>query len=437
MLPWLLLLAWAALQILIAWRLDIQRRGPIDFLTYQIASDKIARGETPYGTIAEDLAIWRAYHELEEHWREPAAPEPPVRPGPYLYPPTLALIIAQAGIGPVAFTVGIVLSVAAFVWIWLNVTGMDARWLLLVVLSWDVFASATGGNVELVILGSTMVAARILWSAQPVLAAPFVAFVLLVKPFYVLFFVAFVALMWSTQHHTRRSARACAATAITTLVLIGVELYRWSPALRLEALEFMRHGIQHQWFVLPLAEQTPMSVWNRTSMQGLVNAGLSPSLAFPVAVTLWCAFAVVTTWRVSRHSLEFSGAFALAFVLLYWGRPVGWTLNYLEIIVAAACWPSASHRMRKALIIGAVAVMVSHWLALVLTARRVTLRLFTLQSAEFPWESWLLVPLCWLLLLNSAGSTDGRSRREPNKVRNPRGVEEASASSTKTAQSTK
>jgi hypothetical protein len=65
-LPWLLVLAWSALQIFIARHAHIQQRGPIDFLTYQIAADNVARGESPYGTIDENLAIWRAYHRLEQ-----------------------------------------------------------------------------------------------------------------------------------------------------------------------------------------------------------------------------------------------------------------------------------------------------------------------------------------------------------------------------------
>jgi hypothetical protein len=54
--------------------------------------------------------------------------------------------------------------------------------------------------------------------------------------------------------------------------------------------------------------------------------------------------------------------------------------------------------------------MVSHWLALVLTARHVSLQLFTLQSAEIPWETWLLVPVCWFLLLSHPGPMDGVGR---------------------------
>ena len=44
--------------MLIARQVHIRQRGPIDFLTYQIAADKVARGESPYRTIDEDLAIW-------------------------------------------------------------------------------------------------------------------------------------------------------------------------------------------------------------------------------------------------------------------------------------------------------------------------------------------------------------------------------------------
>jgi hypothetical protein len=184
-----------------------------------------------------------------------------------------------------------------------------------------------------------------------------------------------------------------------TLLLVGIEMFRWGPDLRADALEFMRGGIEHQWFVLPIREQTPMSIWNRTPMQGLVNAGVSPSIAFAASLALWCALAAITGWRSSKQPVGFPEAFAMAFVLLYLGRPVGWTLAYLEFVVIGALWPAASRPMRRALITGAVIVMLSHWLALVLTAGRVNLWLLTLQTAEFPWETWALVPLCWLLLL--------------------------------------
>jgi hypothetical protein len=292
--------------------------------------------------------------------------------------------------------------VFGFAWIWLKTTGMKAVWLLLIVCSWDIFAAASGGNVELVLLAASLAAAWLLWSAQPVLAAPLMAFVVLVKPFYALFFAAFLVILLSSRSvGTRPRARALAGTAVLTLALVGLEAYRWGPALRAGALDFMMNSLAHQWFVLPVAEQTPMSIWNRTPMQGLINAGVPARLALFGALSLWLGFAGVTAWRVWNRGVGFPQAFALAFVLLYWGRPVGWTLNYLEIVVLAAVWPAIGTRMRGALVFGAGALMLSHWWALVLTGLGRTLSLFTLQSAEVPWETWSVVALSWFLLLCS------------------------------------
>jgi hypothetical protein len=401
--PWLLVIGWSALQILIAHQLDRQQRGPIDFLTYQIAAEKVARGESPYASVADDLATWRAYHRLQEQLRDPDAPEPVVlvRPGPYLYPPTLALLIAHTGIGPVGFAVVLVLSVVAFARMWLNASALPGVWLLLVVVSWDICAGVSGGNVELVLLAAIMAAARLLWSAQPLLATPFVTFALLVKPFYALFFATFLMMLLVARRSPGAPRpRQLAAAGVVTLLVVGVEVFRWGADLRAEALKFMGDAIDHQWFVLPVGEQTPMSIWNRTPMQGFVNAGFSPSVAFAASLVLWFALAAITVCRSWKQPVGFATTFALAFVLLYLGRPVGWTLNYLELVVIGALWPLADSRMRRALIVGAAIVMLSHWSAFVLTAWRVNLWLFTLQTAELPWETWTLVPLCWILLVH-------------------------------------
>jgi hypothetical protein len=399
--PWLLVIGWSALQLLIARELYVQQRGPIDFLTYEIAAEKVARGESPYATVADDLATWRAYHRLEEQVRNPDTPEPLVRPGPYLYPPTLALLVAQTGIGPVGFAAVLVVSVVAFARMWLHATAMPRVGLLLVVLSWDIFAAVSGGNVELMLLAASMVAARLLWSAQWLLAIPFIAFVLLVKPFYVLFFATFVMMLLVARPLPGGPRLGqLGAAGVLTFLLVGFEVFRWGPDLRAEALAFMRGGIEHHWFLLPVGEQTPMSIWNRTLMQGFVNAGVSPAVAFAASLVLWCALAGMTVWRSSKQPVGFATTFALGFVLLYVVRPVGWTLNYLEFVVIGALWPVAGSRMRHVLIVGATIVMLSHWAALVLTAWRVNLWLFTLQTAELPWETWTLVPLCWILLVH-------------------------------------
>ncbi len=106
--------------------------------------------------------------------------------------------------------------------------------------------------------------------------------------------------------------------------------------LRVEAMTFVGNTLAHQWFVLPVGEQTPMSIWNRTPMQGLVNAGVAASTAFILSLMLWGVLSSVTIWRSWKQPLQFAEVFALAFVLLYVGRPVGWTLNYLDRSAPAA-----------------------------------------------------------------------------------------------------
>jgi hypothetical protein len=399
--PWLLLIGWSALQIVIASELDRQQRGPIDFLTYQIAARNVVSGKSPYRSEAEDLATWRAYHRLEQHLRDVDAPAPEVHPGPYLYPPTLALLIAHTGIGAVGFATIIVAAVGTFARIWLGASGLPGKSLLLVVLSWDIWAAVSGGNVELPLLAAIAAAARLLWSSQPLLAAPFIAFTLVVKPFYALFFATFLMMLFvaraSPEPPRPRHAAAAAGLAVS---LVGIEVIRWGAVLRADALAFVSNALGHQWFVLPVGEQTPMSIWNRTPMQGLINAGVSPSSAFILSLMLWGVLSAVTVWRGWKQPLRFAEVFAVTFVLLYVGRPVGWTLNYLEFIAIGALWPAAGPRLRRALILSAVVVMMSHWAALVLSVLRVNLWLFTLQTAAVPWESWTLVPLCWFVLVH-------------------------------------
>ncbi len=69
--------------------------------------------------------------------------------------------------------------------------------------------------------------------------------------------------------------------------------------------------------------------------------------------------------------------------------------------------------MKAALLCGASLLMLSHWWALALTVLGRSLSLFTLQSAEVPWESWSVVPLCWLLVLGALPrSSKGRNATE-------------------------
>ena len=114
-----------------------------------------------------------------------------------------------------------------------------------------------------------------------------------------------------------------------------------------------------------------------------------------VSLTLWCALSLVTLWLLRNKEVHFP----LAFALLYLGRPVGWGLIYLEVVVVGALWPLLKGWERYALLTGALILTLTHWVALILTLRGVWVRLFTLQSAALPWETWSILPLLWLLLV--------------------------------------
>jgi hypothetical protein len=411
--PWWALLHWTccALWLLAQWLIvvGIARQGqrPVDFLAYERAATAVARGTSPYGTPELAQAVWRRFHAQDAAIRgaatlaegralaraQLAAGQ---EPGPYLYPPTLALLLGQLRIGPVAFGALVALAIAAFAALWLRATGHSAAWLWLVIASWDVLASSLGGNVELILLGATLSAAWLLW---PPYAAPLIALVALIKPFYALFFVAFGALLFTAHPAPRRAARSLAAAAALALALAALEVARWGGPLRAATVDYLRHALGYQWFALPVAEQTPMSAWNRTPMQGLVNLGVPADVAQWAALTLWPLPLGVTLWWARGRPLGFPLAFALAFVLLYWGRPVGWGLPFLDVVVLAAAWPALARRGRALLLAAAVALAASHWGALALSVAGRGLVLFTPQRPEFPWETWLVLPACWLLLL--------------------------------------
>lgn len=78
---------------------------------------------------------------------------------------------------------------------------------------------------------------------------------------------------------------------------------------------------------------------------------------------------------------------------------MGWGFIYLEWVVLSAVSPSLV-RWQKILLLGAVsAVMATRWWALALALRGAGLPLLTLQSAEVPWETLIVLPLAWLLPL--------------------------------------
>ncbi len=51
---------------------------------------------------------------------------------------------------------------------------------------------------------------------------------------------------------------------------------------------------------------------------------------------------------------------------------------------------------------GRVALLLSHWAALVLTGLGAGLLLLTLQPADRPWETWIVLPAAWALTVWAA-----------------------------------
>ena len=103
--------------------------------------------------------------------------------------------------------------------------------------------------------------------------------------------------------------------------------------------------------------------------------------------------------RSGAPPLPFALAFGASFVLLYWARPVGWTLVYLGVVAAGAAWPWLRRGERTVLLASLLPLAASHWAALATTVAGRGMAFLTVQGAGAPWESWLVLPACWLVLL--------------------------------------
>jgi len=54
---------------------------------------------------------------------------------------------------------------------------------------------------------------------------------------------------------------------------------------------------------------------------------------------------------------------------------------------------------RAVLLVAILALLASHWVALVLTDLGDGLPLLTLQPTNRPWETWIVLPVAWALVL--------------------------------------
>jgi hypothetical protein len=416
--PWLLLVVWFLLPTMSI--INQMQQGeplPPDLATYLRAADRLRRGEPLYGTPEAARGIWLSMHALERanYLADANASVAANIPGPYVYPPSLAVWLYWLGLQPAICLALIVLALLSTSTFWLYVVRTQPAlpgitiprsswWLLLVIGSSTLLVGVTtSGNVEPLLIFVTLVAAWTLWRGQPLVSGPLIAFVGLIKPFYGLFFLAFGLLLFANPSLSRRTTwGTVSAAALLALLVVAVTVITWGRVLWQPTLDYLRNALDYHWFVLPVDQQTPLSIWNRTPLQGLVNWGMEPHQAQRVALGIWTVSLLGTLWLCWGRSLSFPLMFALALVLCYWGRPIGWGFTFLEIVVVLAAWPSLHPWQRTVLLIATLALMASHWAALVLTLQGTWLRLVTLQSAEWPWETWLVLPLAWLVLITAA-----------------------------------
>ncbi|MEZ4619889.1 MAG: hypothetical protein R2867_30905 [Caldilineaceae bacterium] len=401
---------------------------PPDLATYVRATERIQQGDQLYFTPVATQAIWRTIHAIVpvnsiEH---PEATALNNIPGPYLYPPTLALWYQRLGLTPVSWIWFGLAAVIGFAMLWLGTLDDGTRglrlfkasrswWLLLVLCSVAVLSMIGTGNVESLLLFLTLLAARLLWSYQRLWTAPIVglliALVVLVKPFYALFFVAFGLLVVATTvGETRRVLRYLTMTAVYTWGAIALDIWSWGASLRQQAFVYLGNALAYQSYALPVAEQTPVSIWNRTAMQGLVALGIAAPTAQQFSLLLWGIGLGSTVWILRGRRLPFGLTFALALLLLYWGRPVGWGFVYMEMVVLSATWPLLNGWQRGVLLSSTLLYMASHWIAFILTAQGVWLRLVTMQRADLPWEAWFVAPIAWAILLMAAMNRPQQSK---------------------------
>jgi hypothetical protein len=394
-LPWSILAVVLLLEFGLLLALILGGEALVDFLAYQRAADAIADGRSPYADPATAQEAWRAMHRVLIEGHE--ADE--IIPGPYLYPPSLALLLDGTGLPQAVFLVLIVASVAAICMILLDAsTAPEPRLVLAVALSADVLLTVSGGNAEIVLVALSVLGCRLFHLGRPGLAGLAAAVVLLVKPFFALLFVAFAVLRLGVAEGRPAVLRRTLLAAGTAALLVGLEALRWPGWLRSDFLTYMSAASDYTYLALPSEVQRPLSDWNRAPLQVLVTFGLPVGAAQAATLAIWAAVLGLSV-GVLRHRLEFAPAFALAWVIFLFARPMTLTLSFFEFFALAALWPLAGRRERRLLGLGAGLLVASHWAALALTLLGVAPRLATLQTAALPWETVLVLPATFALLL--------------------------------------
>lgn len=379
---------------------------PVDYRTYAIAADQVHATGSPYQSHTEAQKAWLSMHQSAMAVFRPDRAEevsPEVVSGPYLYPPTLALIIGSDQLSAQIFLLIHTVAVIALCLGWLKFSDAESGWWLLpMAVSVDLIAIYAGGNIEIILLALALFACRLLWRSHAVLAALAIAPVLLVKPQFVMMFGAFGCL-WalSTRGSDNRGRTLLIVVAVTTLLVVS-EVLRWPQTARTDIVEYLKDPVAFQYMVLPLDEQWPMSIWNRAPLQVLLNFGFPFGTAQTVAIGIYVLFLTISCICLSRRQLTFPLIFAISYILFLLGRPITWSLPMLGVIVLLAAWPGLRTTEKKLLAIVTFGVAMTHWVAFLLFGAGIWPGLLTFQSSTFPWETLFVLPGAWAVLIMSA-----------------------------------
>ena len=379
---------------------------PIDYRTYVEAADRLALTGSPYPDAEIAQEAWRQMHRAAVAiFRTDLAPDTTAQPvsGPYLYPPALAQLIHQTQLPPLGYLIALTGVTVALCLGWLALAGTRSLlWLLPMAVSIDVIAAFLGGNIEIFLIALSMLACWLLWRKRAVLAAVPIAVVLVVKPQFGLLFVAFAVIGCVAARPGCNFGRSVLVAACASVALVLSEALRWPTAAREDFLAYVADPVVFQYFALPADVRWPMLLWNRAPLQVFLNAGLSFEVAQALSLALYVLLLLVAAALLRGRRLRFAEIFALAYTLLWIARPITWSMPLLAVFVLAAVWPACERRERIALATVAAAVGLTHWVAFVLFPLGVWPGLLTLQTPAFPWETLLILPGSWAVVVIAA-----------------------------------
>lgn len=390
---------------------------PVDYRTYSVAADLMRTSGSPYPGIDAAQDAWRSMHDsLMAAFRpdEAATDEVEVVSGPYLYPPSLALVIGQGEIAAVPYLVLLTFATVGICVGWLWLSGQPSiLWLLGMAGSADLSALFLLGNVEILLMTLSLVACLLIWRRRHLWASPLIAIVILVKPQFTLLFLAF-GCIWLFNNSAARAKVIDAIFMIALVILLVVlEVSRWPVTALLDFLNYARNPSSLQYFALTPEQQWPIDTWNRSPLQVLLTMGLPFQAAQVIVAFIYVVILGLSVVLLRHERASFAVLFSVSYIVFLVGRPITWTMPWLAIFTLTSVWPVVTASGRKLLTVSAILIGASHWVAFALFASGIWPGLLTLQFPAFPWETLIVLPAAWIVIVTCA-----RSKPAPGMHRN-------------------